>query len=462
MVHADISVIAAPATPPGEGAIAVVRVSGGAALEVADRVFRGPVPLSGAGGYTVHHGHVVDRAGAPVDEALALVFRAPHSYTGDDSVEFHCHGGILVTQEVLKVLFDAGAQPAGPGEFTRRAFLNGRIDLTQAEAVADLIAARSVRGRIQSLQQLEGKLGHKIGELRGLLVDLCALLELDLDFSQEGISLAGKEDVLRRIEEIHAAVSSMAETYEGGRIARDGVLVVLAGRPNAGKSSLFNALLGEARTIVTEVPGTTRDTIEESLVIDGILFRLVDTAGLRRPADAIEAEGVDRTRHQVKYADIILLVEDVLQTSCEEEIDRTLKELRDSQHLIVAFNKIDLLGNGNSSAPNTEAKVAKTVRISARTGEGLDKLKTSLVEAVRSTGVDASEGVVVTSKRHLDAMKISLKSLERAMEGIAENRGNEFIAQDIRESAVKLSEITGEVTTEEILNSIFSRFCIGK
>ncbi len=462
MAYSDISVIAALATPPGEGAIAVVRVSGEQALKAADRVFRGQVPLSSAPGYSVHHGHVVDSRGAHVDEVLALVFRAPHSYTGENSVEFHCHGGSLVSQEVLRALFHAGARQAGPGEFTRRAFLNGRIDLSQAEAVADLIAARSTRARIHSLQQLEGRLGQKVGALRHSLIDLCSLLELELDFSEEGINLTGKEDLRRHVEEVYSSVLSMAKTYEGGRIVREGVLVVLAGRPNAGKSSLFNAMLGEERAIVTSVPGTTRDTVEENVVINGMLFRLVDTAGLRRATDLIEAEGVDRTKHQVKYADIVLLVEDVLETAHEEEIEKTLQELLETQHLIVAFNKIDLIPDRQLPILRTWGKEARIVSVSAKTGVGLDKLKSSLAEAMNCSGIDATESLVITSNRHVEALKIAGESLERAMEGIAENRSNEFIAVDIREATEKLSEITGEVTTEEILDSIFSRFCIGK
>ncbi len=460
MAASDISVIAALATPPGEGAIAVIRVSGEHALEIADRVFRGSALLVSAAGYTVHHGHVVASGEAQVDEVLALVFRTPHSYTGEDAVEFHCHGGILVSQEVLRALFAAGARQAEPGEFTRRAFLNGRIDLSQAEAVADLIAARSGRARLQSLQQLEGKLGRRIGELRGALVELCSLLELELDFAEEGIDLVGKEEIRRRIEDVDGTIGSMMKTYEGGRIAREGVLVVLAGRPNAGKSSLFNALLGEDRTIVTPHPGTTRDTVEESLIIDGLLFRLVDTAGLRRATDPIEAEGVDRTRHQVRYADIVLLVEDACESVHEEEIENALLGLLENQKLILVFNKIDLLPRDFFQPPRLAGGSAHVISVSARTGKGLAELKELLEKTVSQAGIDSSESVVVTNKRHVDAMQAARESLKMALEGIS--RSNEFIALDIREAVGRLSEITGEVTTEDVLNSIFSRFCVGK
>lgn len=460
MAPSDISVIAALATPPGEGAIAVIRLSGEQALEVADRVFRGSAPLASAAGYTVHYGHIVTSREARVDEVLALVFRAMHSYTGEDAVEFHCHGGILVSQEVLKALFAAGARQAEPGEFTRRAFLNGRIDLSQAEAVADLIAARSSRARAQSLQQLEGKLGRRIGELRGALLDLCSLLELELDFAEEGIDLVGKDEIRGKMEEVDARIRSMVETYEGGRIAREGVLVVLAGRPNAGKSSLFNALLGEDRTIVTSLPGTTRDTVEESIVIDGILFRLVDTAGLRRATDPIEAEGVDRTRHQVRYADIVLLVEDACENVQDEEIENALHGLLEQQKLVLVFNKIDLLRGEEFHPPRVAGGSAHVISVSARTGKGLLELKSLLREIVSKDGIDPSESVVVTNKRHVDALQAARDSLRLALDGIGQS--NEFIALDIREAVSRLSEITGEVTTEDVLNSIFSRFCVGK
>jgi tRNA modification GTPase len=464
MVSSDISVIAALATPAGEGAISVVRMSGNGALDIGDRVFRGTHPLREAAGNTVHHGRIVTPAGETVDEVLALVFREPHSYTGEDAVEFNCHGGMLVTQAVVEALLDAGARQADPGEFTRRAFMNGRIDLSQAEAVADLIAARSERARIHSLQQLEGKLGHRVGELRGNLIDLCALLELALDFSEEGIDLVRREEVAERILSVELQITSMMGTYEEGRIDREGVLVVLAGSPNVGKSSLFNTLLGEARAIVAPAPGTTRDTIEESLMIDGTLFRLVDTAGLRRPMDPVEAEGIDRTKHQVRYADVVLLVEDLSADVKEEEIEEALHGLLGDQHLIVVLNKADLvpLESARSRYAKVASKGATVVATSVKSHEGVQQLKESLVGAVARKRIDSSDGVVVANSRHLEALLSAQRSLELATDGIREGRSNEFIALDVREAAAKLGEITGEVTTEDVLNSIFSRFCIGK
>ncbi len=445
MITPNISVIAALATPPGEGGLAIVRLSGDGALEVADRVFRGADALASLPGYTARHGHVVNSAGRVVDEVVALVFRAPRSYTGEEMVEFSCHGGMLVTREVLGSLIDAGARPAAPGEFTRRAFMNGKMDLSQAEAVADLISAQSERGRMHSLEQLEGKLGRRVG-----------------DFSEEGIDLVEKRDIRRRLAAVDAALEEMSGTYRQGRIEREGLLVVLAGRPNVGKSSLFNALLGQARAIVTPVPGTTRDTIEESIMIDGLLFRLVDTAGLRRATDPVEAEGVDRTRHQVRYADIVLLVEDASGSGEEEEIADALRGLRSSQRLIVVFNKTDVVPLEQIGVRKPADGDITVIGTSAISGKGIDQLRRSLAESAAGQGEGSSGGIVLISKRHLDAITRAREDLRLAADAAAREEANEFIAVDVRGAMACLGEITGEVTTEEILESIFSRFCVGK
>ena len=457
----DISVIAAIATPPGEGALAIVRLSGEGSLQVADRVFRGTDALASLPGYTARHGQVVGRAGEAVDEVVALVFRAPRSYTGEDMVEFSCHGGMLVTREVLSAVIASGARPARPGEFTRRAFMNGKIDLSQAEAVADLISAQSERARMHSLEQLEGKLGRRVGELRRRLIDLCALLELELDFSEEGIELVQRGEIRQQVADVRAVLETMSRSYEQGKVEREGVLVVLAGRPNVGKSSLFNALLGENRAIVTPVPGTTRDTIEESLVIEGLLFKLVDTAGLQRATDPVEAEGIDRTRHQVRYADIVLLVEDASGSGEEEEIADALRGLRKNQRLIVVFNKTDIVPLERAGGRKLGAKCITVIGTSATKREGIDRLCKCLVESVAGKE-DSREGIVLTSKRHLDAILHAQESLALALEAAERGETNEFIALDVRNAASHLGEITGEVTSEEILQSVFARFCIGK
>ncbi len=308
--------IVAIATPAGEGALAIVRLSGKHALEIADRLFTGRVSLSTVAGFTIHHGRARFPGGDEIDEVLASVFRGPRSFTGEDSVEFSCHGGMLVTHLILDGALAAGARRAEPGEFTRRAFLNGRMDLSQAEAVADLIAARTDKAVRASLDQLAGRLGTRIKALKADLLDLCASLEMDLDFSEEGIDIIAPEEVARRLSSVKTQLAEAAATFSGGRLLREGLSVPIVGKPNAGKSSLFNALLKESRAIVTHVPGTTRDFLEESISVSGILLRLIDTAGLRTPGDVVEAEGIRRTMDMVGRGDIILVAEDVTSQKC--------------------------------------------------------------------------------------------------------------------------------------------------
>lgn len=456
--------IAAIATPMGEGALSIVRLSGEHAILIAERVFRGRSALGAAAGYTVHHGRIVDNAGETVDDVLATLFRAPHSYTGEDAVEFSCHGGLVVTEAVLATLIRAGARPAAPGEFSRRAFLNGKMDLSQAEAVADLIASSSERARAVSIRHLEGKLGGKVRELRANLTSLCALLEVDLDFAEENLEVIDRNEIGDRIRVIQSALRAMIDSYSAGRIAREGVGVVLTGKPNAGKSSLFNALLKEDRAIVTPHPGTTRDTIEERIVINGLLFRLIDTAGLRQATDPAEEAGVSRTHASVRSADIILLVEDGSLPVEEREIESELAHCKGDQKLIVALNKSDL----RSQAVDTEmytklsTKSFRVVRTSALTGSGLQQLRNALYESVARNARDASSGIEVTSRRHLDAFTRASAAIAEALETLNAGRSNEFVALDVRDAILALGEITGDVTSEEILQAVFAKFCIGK
>jgi tRNA modification GTPase len=338
------------------------------------------------------------------------------------------------------------------------------MDLSQAEAVADLIAARSERARAASVQQLEGKLGAKVEELRSRLTDLCALLELDLDFSEEGVDLITREEIEQKVIDVHMLLGAMLQTYEAGKIARDGVSVVLVGRPNAGKSSLFNSLLRERRAIVTSMPGTTRDTLEEAISIGGVLFRLVDTAGLREAADQAEREGVNRTFEQAEAADVILLVEDVTCDVDPAEIEEALDKLLRDQHLIVAMNKSDLVDREPDLTQYDafRKRGARIVKVSAKSGEGLEILRRELFDAVISGKIQSGEDVVLTSRRHRDVLMRATEDLSIALETVRSGRTNEFIALDIRGALNHLGEVTGAVTSEEILNGIFSRFCIGK
>jgi tRNA modification GTPase len=456
--------IAAIATPPGAGALAIVRVSGPDAVAIGDRVFRGTAPLGPVAGYTVHYGSIVGTDDERFDEVLVTVFRSPRSYTGEDMIEISCHGGLFVTREVLRVVLAAGARPALPGEFTRRAFLSGRIDLSQAEAVADVIASRSRRGHRVSLEQLAGRLGDAVRLLRTEMMDLCALLELELDFSEEGLALISVQDVERRINTVLTRIDALLASYVHGRVYRDGVSVVLAGEPNAGKSSVFNALLRQDRAIVTPVPGTTRDALEESIVIDGILFRLTDTAGLRETSDQVEQLGVERSRSAVSGADVVLHVMDAsVSASVSAHLDR-MSVHTDEQHFVPVLNKCDLLPSWPAPEKmNVDARqMESVVPVSAQTGQGLDVLRARLAHVAAGDTSLGADDVCITSERHREALGKARASLDRAVDGLRSGSTEEYLALDIREAASALAEITGEVSSEEVLNHVFERFCIGK
>lgn len=461
--------IAAIATPAGEGGICVVRISGENAVGVADLGFRGKFPLGHALSHTAHYGSFVDEEGRAIDNVVALVFRKPHSYTGEDTVELSCHGGQFLTKRILEEVIRFGARAAGPGEFTKRAFLNGRLDLVQAEAVADLIRARSERAHQSSLNQLEGHLSRKLAAIKEQLVESIGLLELELDFAEEGYEFADKEKVASQIQDLVSQVSKLLSTYRVGRVFRNGVSVALVGSPNVGKSSLLNALLQQERAIVTSIPGTTRDVIEESITLDGVLFSLGDTAGLRETDDPIEKEGVKRAEDKLQKSDVIVLLLDnsrALQPG-EAILVGRLVEVVEARGVkcVVALNKIDL-------APIDEARFTeikdllsrhRVVGVSAKTLVGLDALKDALVSAAISDGENiADSSVMITNMRHFSALERAKTSLLLALETLKAGKTGEFVAVDLRAALDSVGEIVGTVTTEDILNSIFSKFCIGK
>lgn len=464
MTTSPTDTIAALATPPGEGAIAVIRISGPDALPIGDRVFRGRRPLSGARGYTLHHGTIVSSDGREVDEVIAAVFRAPRSYTGEDAVEVSCHGGVFVANEVLGAALAAGARRADPGEFTRRAYMNGKMDLSRAEAVAALIASKSERARRASLGQLHGRLAGAVGEMRAELKRLCALLEIDLDFAEEGISVIARDEIERSVRALKERLDHLADTFRTGKIYRDGVSVAIVGPPNAGKSSLFNALLKESRAIVTSIPGTTRDYLEESLTLEGILFRITDTAGIRESEDAIEAEGIARSFRSLESSDIVLLVTEA--DANERETDEIIRSIRITgrQELVLVRNKIDRTPGEKERVARVEPGSGNRTEIwlSALTGAGVHSLAGELVHLVARSEISREESVCVLSERHAESLLKGARSLETALRSLGSGLTNEFVAFDIRESVSALGEITGEITSEEILNSIFSEFCIGK
>lgn len=451
-------VIAAIATPPGEGGISIIRISGSSAIELGAECFLSRRPLTQHPSHTIHHGHVVSPEGEIIDEALASIFKAPRSFTGENCVEFSCHGGSFIAQRVLAAVVARGARLATPGEFSKRAFLNGKIDLSQAEAIGDLIAARSERAHRISIEQLQGKLSLKVHQLRQQLVQTCSLLELELDFSEEGLELETKSNIINNLDLLLAEIRQLIKSYEGGHLVREGIKVVLAGRPNSGKSSLMNYLLDNKRSIVTSVPGTTRDLLEESMTINGYLVRLVDTAGLRETEDIVEIEGIRRTETSISNADTVLYLFD-LKVGYSDIDARNVSRIKTLLSPYAKFyrvgNKLDLVQNEIDPGDYGD------IRISAIDGHGIGELKTLVLESISRT-IDSDEGVVVTNVRHRNSLVSALENLVNAQTSLDEHKSNEFIALDLRIAGDKLGEIIGEVRSEDILNNIFSHFCIGK
>ncbi|HTY10444.1 MAG TPA: tRNA uridine-5-carboxymethylaminomethyl(34) synthesis GTPase MnmE [Bacteroidota bacterium] len=451
--------IAAIATPLGEAGISMIRVSGSAAIETVERVFQGTISLFDAPSHTVHHGRVVHPNDGLVDDVLVSVFRRPRSYTGEDIVEISCHGSYYVSRKILETVIGSGARMADPGEFTHRAFLNGKMDLMQAEAVADLIHSKTALAHKASLEQLSGRLSAAINDLRQKVVDLCSLLELELDFAEEGIGLSDRQKTISFFDIVITELENLIRSYNSGKLIRDGVKVVLAGSPNVGKSSLLNVLLQESRAIVSDIPGTTRDVIEETVLIDGIAFRLVDTAGLRLTTDVIEREGVKRSNDQINSADLILYLIDS-SSPADPEFENSLGFLKEhKEKIILVINKIDV---GRPKLSALAYDKIETVSISCKTKEGIDSLEKKLSNWVLNQFDSNSSSIKIQSDRHRKLLKATRDSLISARSACANNLGNELIAIDLRGALNSLGEIIGLTTPDDILNNIFSQFCIGK
>ncbi|PLX31518.1 MAG: tRNA uridine-5-carboxymethylaminomethyl(34) synthesis GTPase MnmE [Ignavibacteria bacterium] len=455
---AEQPTIAAVATPPGTGGIAVIRVSGDQAISVASRVFVG-TDIETVDSHTAHHGRIQDAAGDVIDDVLLTVFHAPRSYTGENSVEISCHGGAIIAQSVLRRLLEVGAVHAEAGEYTRRAFLNGKMDLSQAEAVADLIHAQSEEARRASVDQLEGVLSAYIGEVRESLMNAASMMELSLDFVEEDVSFLSAAELTASIADAAQRIEQALSTYASGRLIRDGVRVALLGPPNVGKSSLLNRLLSRQRAIVTDIPGTTRDYLEEQVLLQGEYFRLIDTAGLRDSSDSIELEGMAISRRIMQEADIVCLLSDAREgvaagTGMRLRLESSIEELP----LLTVFNKADLVSDEECDALSREGEV-----ISALDGDGIDSLKNTLVARARSMRGASEKGMVlVTNARHAECLRRALAALVNAKQAGERGQTEEFLAYEVRQAIDALSEIIGEVTTEDLLNSIFARFCIGK
>ena len=442
------STIIAPATATG-GAVMVVRLSGKDAIAIADKMFRGKKCLSEAKGYTLHYGTIVDSNEQTIDDVVVALFRAPHSYTGDDTVEITLHGSEYITSEVIRLAISYGATMATPGEFTRRAFLAGKMDLSRAEAVADIIASDSQWSHNVASTQMRGGYSEKLSELRGELLKICSLLELELDFSEEDVEFADRTTLRQTLETIGSQIDSLKTSFALGNVLKNGVNVAIVGEPNVGKSTLLNALVEDDRAMVSDIAGTTRDTIEATTTIDGIRYRFIDTAGIHTTDDKLEQMGIDRSYRAIANAHIIIHL------ASAEEPEFSNIEHSCNQHYIQVINKIDKLTSSTKLASNN------LLYISAKSGLGIDKLRARLREVTDTTQL-SSGSIVVSNMRHYSALNKASEALADAREAMMMNISSELLSEDIRRILHHLGEITGEITTTDILQTIFSKFCIGK
>ena len=460
--------IVAPSTAQG-GAIAVIRVSGSDALLCVDRIFRGKTPLAQSRGYSLHFGTLHEADGTLLDEVLVSVFRAPHSYTGENAVEIACHGSDYIVSRIMDLLLQNGAKMAAPGEFTQRAFVHGKMDLSQAESVADLIAAQTAAAHRIALKQLKGGFSEELAGMRAELLHLASLMELELDFSEEEVEFADRTQLLELVEKVLAHCQKLIESFRLGNAIKNGVPVVIVGNTNSGKSTLLNALLGENRAIVSDIAGTTRDTIEETCNLDGVLFRFIDTAGLRESEDTIERIGIERAYEKLAAAQLVLVMLDLcaplpdLLASARDIAGR----VTDEQQLVFLLNKADAVPGSSADAarealaPLLSLSGRQVFVISAKSGAGLDSLRHALA-AIWCDLDTSAETTLVTNTRHLEALRNAATALDRVRDGLRTSLPTDLIAQDLRESLYHLGSIVGEVTTDEILGNIFKNFCIGK
>ena len=465
MEHNDT--ICAVATASG-GAIGIIRVSGTEAIRITDKIFR-PVdkhstPLDKRDANTINFGFIRNGKDEIIDEVLVSIFRAPHSYTGEDSVEISCHGSSYVLQQVMRLLIENGCRSAGPGEYTQRAFLNGKMDLSQAEAVADLIKSTSAATHRMAMNQMRGGFSHELSTLRDKLLKLTSLMELELDFSDhEELEFADRDELKQIALQVKAKISGLASSFNLGNAIKNGIPVAIIGETNAGKSTLLNTLVGEDRAIVSDIHGTTRDVIEDTVNINGTVFRFIDTAGIRDTTDTIERLGIDLTFKKINQADIIIWMVDATEKSDRiKEISKKLYPLCKDKQLIVAYNKTDITNQPVCTEIEKLPPHAPQIRISAKFGTNIDKLKQMLLTFANVPEISQSD-IIITNTRHYEALIRSLEAVNRVIDGINENIPSDLVAQDLRECLSHLAEITGgEITSEETLQNIFKHFCIGK
>lgn len=455
--------ICAVSTPHGMGGIAVIRVSGDDAIDIVQRCWKG-VPLSEMASHTAHLGHIIDSQDEVLDEAVLTLFRTPNSFTGEDVVEISCHGSMWIQQQIIATLIDAGCRAASGGEFTQRAFANGKLDLSQAEAVADVIASQSRASHHVAMNQMRGAFSRQLSTLRSQLLQFVSLIELELDFSEEDVTFADRSRLTTLAEDIKSVIDSLAQSYQAGNAIKNGLPVAIVGPTNAGKSTLLNTLLGDDRALVSDIKGTTRDVIEDTVVMSGTLLRFIDTAGIRESSDVIESMGIERSFKKMDEASIVLWVIDA--TEPISEIGAFYSQIKEHCHdkaVLAVVNKID--------AADTQSILEKikaldtnitAIEISAKEGTGVELLKQEIINAAALPQVNDENAVIVTNSRHYHALVRAGEAIDRTLQGLSTGLSGDLVSQDIRECMHYLGEITGEISTEDILGEIFSHFCIGK
>ena len=463
----ETTTICAISTPAGQGGIAVIRVSGPGAIAFCDEIFRPSIEGKTIGKqnpYTLTHGQIV-KGDVVLDEVLVSVFHQPQSFTGEDIVEISCHGSVYIQQEILKLLIEKGCQLAHPGEFTQRAFLNGKMDLSQAEAVADVIASSSEAAHRLAMNQMRGGFSKELQHLRSQLLNFVSLIELELDFGEEDVEFADRSQLIQLADDIQVIIARLAHSFSVGNVLKNGVPVVIVGETNAGKSTLLNLLLNEEKAIVSEVHGTTRDTIEDVISIQGVAFRFIDTAGIRDTNDEVEKIGITRTFRKIDQASIIIWMIDTTHFNTEIEYiaDKIIPKTKHKK-LIIVFNKIDKISPEEQQILEDEFLPdvpAERIYLSAKFKKNTEKLERALLKAANLPELNTDD-IIVTNIRHYEALTKALESVERVKKGLTDRLSGDFISQDIRECMHYLGEITGEITTDEVLGNIFERFCIGK
>ena len=453
--------IIAPATPQGQSAIAVIRLSGSQAVDITDKIFKGKNLLD-AKSHTIHYGWIVD-GDKEIDEVMVSVFRAPKTFTTEDSTEISCHGSPQLVQAIISLAIKHGAKSAFPGEFTLRAFLNGRLDLSQAEAVADLIHASSTKSSEIALNQLKGHFSSMLKDLRQELIDFAALIELELDFSEEDVEFAHRGRLKDLIHKIIKVINPLLDSFHWGNSIKEGIPVAIIGAPNAGKSTLLNTILNEEKALVSDIAGTTRDFIEDTLVIDGVMFRFIDTAGIRETSDILEGLGIERSKQKLREAEIVLFISDI-----HKSVEETIAEFNDLQLTkdqtgVILLNKADTISAAQAE-PKTqsiaEKSGVKTLLITAKYKETLQPLLRYFTEYIQNH--NQAEGTIISNTRHYEALENTKLCLQKVIAGLDSGLSSDFVAMDIREALFHLGSITGEVSTDDLLESIFSKFCIGK